>query len=78
VCGRFTQQYIWAHLVALYRLTQPALNLEPHYNIAPTDSIDAVIPHGDGREPTPLVPINPSTNSVRLSVIYPPPRRRGA
>jgi hypothetical protein len=42
MCGRFTQAYTWAQLVALYRLTQPALNLEPRYNIAPTTTIDVV------------------------------------
>ena len=50
MCGRFTQHYTWAQIVALYRLTQPALNLNPHYNIAPTDTIDAVIRHGGDRE----------------------------
>jgi putative SOS response-associated peptidase YedK len=46
MCGRFTQAYTWRELVALYRLTQPAINLQPHYNIAPTTTIDVVIPRG--------------------------------
>ena len=41
MCGRFTQAYTWQELVALYRLTVPASNLQPRYNIA----IDAVIQH---------------------------------
>jgi len=45
MCGRFTQQYTWREIVALYQLTQPALNLQPRYNIAPTTTIDAVIPN---------------------------------
>jgi hypothetical protein len=31
-------------LVTLYGLTQPALNLQPRYNIAPTATIDVLIP----------------------------------
>jgi putative SOS response-associated peptidase YedK len=46
MCGRFTQPYTWRELVALYRLTQPAINLQPRYNIAPTTTIDVVIPRG--------------------------------
>ena len=44
MCGRFTQAYTWRELVALYGLTQPALNLQPRYNIAPTATIDVLIP----------------------------------
>jgi putative SOS response-associated peptidase YedK len=40
VCGCFTQSYTWRELVELYDLTQPALNLRPQYNIAPTMAID--------------------------------------
>lgn len=47
MCGRFTQAYTWQELVALYRLTAPAINLEPRYNIAPTATMDVVVP-GDG------------------------------
>ena len=32
------------NLVALYRLTVPAINLQPRYNIAPTTTIDVVVP----------------------------------
>jgi putative SOS response-associated peptidase YedK len=36
MCGRFTQHFSWDDLVRLYRLTDPPRNLEPHYNLAPT------------------------------------------
>ena len=49
MCGRFTQAYTWRELVALYRLTQPAINLQPRYNIAPTTTIDAIVPYGTDR-----------------------------
>jgi putative SOS response-associated peptidase YedK len=42
MCGRFTQSYTWRELVELYRLTQPARNLRPRYNIAPTTTIDVL------------------------------------
>src|ERR1019366_5828984 len=42
MCGRITQSYTWRELVELYRLTQPARNLRPRYNIAPTTAIDVV------------------------------------
>jgi putative SOS response-associated peptidase YedK len=49
MCGRFTQHYTWRELVALYRLTQPAVNLRARYKIAPTTTIDVVIPRGGDR-----------------------------
>jgi putative SOS response-associated peptidase YedK len=36
------QSYTWRELVDLYRLTQPARNLRPRYNVAPTTAIDVV------------------------------------
>ena len=49
MCGRFTQMYTWQELIALYRLGDPpASNLEPHYNISPTDPI-GVITAKDGK-----------------------------
>ena len=41
MCGR-SAGYTWREIVALYRLTQPAINLQPRYNIAPTTIIDVV------------------------------------
>jgi putative SOS response-associated peptidase YedK len=47
MCGRFTQRYTWRDLQALYGLIGAARNLQAHYNLAPTDPIDAIVP-GDG------------------------------
>ena len=49
MCSHFTQAYSWRELVELYRLTQPAVNLQARFNIAPTTTIDVVIPRGADR-----------------------------
>jgi putative SOS response-associated peptidase YedK len=48
MCGRFTQLYSWPELVALYRLTMPPVNLQPSYNICPTDPVDVLLPREGG------------------------------
>lgn len=47
--GRFTRAYTWREIVALYRLTQPTVNLQARYNIAPTATVNVVIPRGADR-----------------------------
>ena len=42
MCGRFTQAYTWQEIRDIYDLTGAAQNLEPRYNIAPTQQIDVV------------------------------------
>jgi putative SOS response-associated peptidase YedK len=42
MCGRFTQASTWQEIRDLYDLTGTAQNLEPRYNIAPTQQIDVV------------------------------------
>jgi len=54
MCGRFTQSYTWRELVELYRLTQPARNLRPRYNIAPTTAIDVLRLAETGPELVPM------------------------
>jgi putative SOS response-associated peptidase YedK len=54
MCGRFTQSYTWRELVELYRLTQPARNLRPRYNIAPTTQIDVMRLADTGPELVPM------------------------
>ena len=48
MCGRFTQSYTWHEIRDLYELTGPARNLQAHYNIAPTDTVDVVRRADDG------------------------------
>jgi putative SOS response-associated peptidase YedK len=45
MCGRFTRNYTWQQIHALYRLTAPAAipNLQPVYNVCPTDPVDTVV-----------------------------------
>lgn len=55
MCGRFTQLYRWQDLVDAYRIHDaPPSNLEPRYNIAPTQTIDVVVPGGDGHGIVPM------------------------
>lgn len=48
MCGRFTSEFTWAELHALYSLSDelfpmgPPSNMEPKYNIAPTEDVDFV------------------------------------
>lgn len=47
MCGRFTAEYTWADLHALYKLSDelypmPPSNMQPRYNIAPTQDVDFV------------------------------------
>ena len=55
MCGRFTQRYTWREIHDLYDLTGPARNLQAHYNIAPTDTVEVVRPADGGA--TELVPM---------------------
>ena len=48
MCGRFTQRYTWREVRDLYDLTGAARNLQAHYNIAPTDTVEAVRPVDGG------------------------------
>jgi putative SOS response-associated peptidase YedK len=45
MCGRFTRNYTWAQIHAMYSLTSPASNLQPRFNICPTTTVDAVVDH---------------------------------
>ena len=47
MCGRFTRNYTWEQIRALYRLTAPAAipNLQPRFNACPTDPADTIVEH---------------------------------
>ena len=53
MCGRFTVKMTWAEIVAMYRLTldRPPHNLQPRYNVCPTDPIDVVTERDGKRDP---------------------------
>ena len=49
MCGRFTQQRPTAELAALFNAELPPAELEPTYNLAPTDEAAVVVERGDRR-----------------------------
>lgn len=42
MCGRFTQAYTWQEMLRAYNLIGAARNLQPNYNVAPTQSINVI------------------------------------
>ena len=53
MCRRYTYNFTWAEIVALYRLTLPdeqPPGLKPSYNVAPTHVIPIIRPAPNGRE----------------------------
>ena len=48
MCGRFSRDYTWAQIYAMYSLTSPPSNVQPNYNVCPTTKIDVVI-SGEGK-----------------------------
>lgn len=54
MCGRFTQKFTWYEIRDLYELAGAARNVQAHYNIAPTDTIEVVRPAAAGAELLPM------------------------
>ena len=50
MCGRTTKNYTWEQIHAMYQLTRPAAlpNMQPSFNVCPTDPVDTVVEH-DGQ-----------------------------
>jgi putative SOS response-associated peptidase YedK len=48
MCGRFTHRYTWREIHRLYSLTSPASNVQPSYNVCPTDTVN-VVTRTDGK-----------------------------
>jgi putative SOS response-associated peptidase YedK len=49
MCGRFTRNYTWAQIHAMYSLTSVPSNVQPSFNVCPTDTVDVVVRGGDKR-----------------------------
>jgi putative SOS response-associated peptidase YedK len=49
MCGRFTRNYTWAQIYAMYQLTSPPANIQLNFNVCPTDTVDVVVRGGDER-----------------------------
>src|SRR5437870_13805673 len=52
MCGRFTRNYTWEQIHALYRLTALAAipNLQSRFNACPTDPADTIVEHDGKRQ----------------------------
>jgi putative SOS response-associated peptidase YedK len=52
MCGRFTKNYTWQQILAMYHLMIPAAipNMQPSFNVCPTDPVDTVVANDGQRE----------------------------
>ena len=49
MCGRFTQAYTWQEVYEFYNLAGPPRNLQPNYNVAPTQTVNVIVAEGGKR-----------------------------
>ena len=49
MCGRFGMLHTWTDMFESYSLVSPALNVQPRFNIAPTQPIVAIIESSSGK-----------------------------
>lgn len=93
MCGRFTVKMTWAEINALYRLTldAPPHNLQPRFNVCPTDPIDVVTEQDGKRDyvrmrwglvprwwPKPLKELRAATFNARAETVETKPFFRDA
>lgn len=91
MCGRFTQHYTWQEVHAFLSVFGAPRNLQPHYNIAPTDTVDVIRLNASGQRE--LVPMRwglipgwwkksvkevPATFNARAESVTDKPMFRGA
>jgi putative SOS response-associated peptidase YedK len=91
MCGRFTQHYTWQEVHAFLSVLGAPRNLQPHYNIAPTDTVDVIRLNASGQRE--LVPMRwglipgwwkksakevPATFNARAESVTDKPMFRGA
>ena len=52
MCGRTTRNYTWEQIHAMYQLLRPAAipNMQPSFNVCPTDPVDVVVEHEGQRQ----------------------------
>ena len=49
MCGRFTQAYTWQEVYEFYNLSGAPRNLQPNYNVAPTQMVNVIVCEGGRR-----------------------------
>jgi putative SOS response-associated peptidase YedK len=76
MCGRFTQRYTWDEVRTFLSVFGSPRNLQPHYNIAPTMTVDTIRRGKDGRRE--LVPMRWGLISANQSSHTPSLGARGA
>jgi putative SOS response-associated peptidase YedK len=91
MCGRFTQHYTWQEVHAFLSVLGAPRNLQPHYNLAPTDTVDVIRLNASGQRE--LVPMRwglipgwwkksakevPATFNARAESVTDKPMFRGA
>lgn len=56
MCGRTTKNYTWEQIQAFYQLARPAAvpNMQPSFNVCPTDPVDTVVVQEDQRQLVPM------------------------